>query len=68
MLRCCLDVIKSADHLIDLGRLGGARGGDIVAAGMPAEVAQVTESFTGRYLKPVLARHAARRAVAAVGD
>ena len=63
-----LDVIKSADHLINLGPLGGARGGDIVAEGTPEEVAQVADSFTGQYLKPVLSPHAARRVVAAVGD
>ena len=63
-----LDVIKSADHLIDLGPLGGAGGGAIVAEGTPEEVADVGESFTGQYLKPVLQRHAARRVVAAVGD
>jgi excinuclease ABC subunit A len=52
-----LDVVKSADHIIDLGPLGGDRGGQIVAEGTPEEVAQVEHSFTGQYLRPVLARH-----------
>ena len=49
-----LDVIKTADHLIDLGPHGGDRGGQIVAQGTPEEVAKVKESFTGQYLKRVL--------------
>ena len=65
-----LDVIKSADHLIDLGPQGGNRGGRLVAEGTPEQVAEVAESFTGQYLKPVLARHAARqeRELAPTGD
>ena len=51
-----LDVIKIADHLIDLGPEGGDRGGRIVACGTPEELCQVPESYTGRYLKPVLER------------
>ncbi|EOT46931.1 MULTISPECIES: excinuclease ABC subunit UvrA [Enterococcus] len=50
-----LDVIKSADHLIDLGPEGGAGGGTILATGTPEEIAQVKESYTGKYLKTVLA-------------
>ncbi|HEP3596978.1 TPA: excinuclease ABC subunit UvrA [Streptococcus pyogenes] len=46
-----LDVIKSADHIIDLGPEGGVGGGQIVATGIPEEVAQVKESYTGHYLK-----------------
>ncbi|HER3615384.1 TPA: excinuclease ABC subunit UvrA [Streptococcus pyogenes] len=46
-----LDVIKSADHIIDLGPEGGNGGGQIVATGTPEEVAQVKESYTGHYLK-----------------
>lgn len=46
-----LDVIKSADHIIDLGPEGGVGGGQIVAMGTPEEVAQVKESYTGHYLK-----------------
>ena len=49
-----LDVIKTADWVIDLGPEGGVKGGEIVAAGMPEAVAAVPESFTGRYLKPLL--------------
>ena len=46
-----LDVIKTADHIIDLGPEGGDEGGYVVAAGTPEEVAQVDASYTGRYLK-----------------
>jgi excinuclease ABC subunit A len=49
-----LDVIKCADHVIDLGPEGGAGGGRLVAQGTPEEVAQVEASFTGRYLRDVL--------------
>jgi excinuclease ABC subunit A len=51
-----LDVIKTADHIIDLGPEGGVRGGEIVAQGTPEEVAQVKASFTGGYLKDMLAK------------
>lgn len=54
-----LDVIKNADWLIDLGPEGGDGGGQIVATGTPEEVAQVKESYTGQYLKPVLKRDTA---------
>ena len=49
-----LDVIKVADHIIDLGPLGGYRGGTIVATGTPEEVVKCKDSFTGLYLKDVL--------------
>jgi len=49
-----LDVIKTADYIIDLGPEGGDGGGTVVAAGTPEEVAQVTESYTGAYLKQYL--------------
>ncbi len=49
-----LDVIKSADHLIDLGPEGGQRGGSVVACGTPEEVASVEESHTGRFLARLL--------------
>ncbi|MBQ3964669.1 MAG: hypothetical protein II682_04445, partial [Firmicutes bacterium] len=49
-----LDVIKRADHIIDLGPDGGFRGGSIVAQGTPEEVAKVKGSYTGQYLKKVL--------------
>ena len=51
-----LDVIKTADHIIDLGPEGGDKGGMIVAEGTPEEVAQVKESYTGRYLRRILER------------
>ncbi len=63
-----LDVIKSADHLIDLGPQGGHRGGQIIAQGTPEVVARVEGSFTGQFLRPILERHAARHALAAAGD
>jgi excinuclease ABC subunit A len=51
-----LDVIKTADWIVDMGPDGGNRGGQIVAAGTPEEVVLVAASHTGRYLKPILAR------------
>jgi excinuclease ABC subunit A len=51
-----LDVIKTADWIIDLGPEGGFRGGDVVAAGTPEDVAAVKESYTGQYLGPLLGR------------
>jgi excinuclease ABC subunit A len=56
-----LDVIKTADWIIDLGPEGGTRGGTIVAEGTPEEVAKVEASPTGRYLKPMLKPVPARR-------
>ena len=50
-----LDVIKTADWLIDLGPEGGAKGGEIVALGTPEKVAKVKASYTGQVLKPLLA-------------
>jgi excinuclease ABC subunit A len=50
-----LDVIKQADYLVDLGPEGGEAGGEIVAAGSPEEVAAVDESYTGQFLRPLLA-------------
>ena len=49
-----LDVIKVADHIIDLGPEGGDGGGNIVASGTPEEVAECEESYTGKFLKPYL--------------
>jgi excinuclease ABC subunit A len=49
-----LDVIKSADWVIDLGPEGGAQGGHLVACGTPERVAQCEESYTGQYLRPLL--------------
>jgi excinuclease ABC subunit A len=57
-----LDVIKTADRLIDLGPEGGDRGGNIVVAGTPEEVAACAESHTGRFLAPVLAGRGATAA------
>ena len=49
-----LDVIKSADYLIDIGPDGGDAGGEIVATGTPEKVAGVAKSYTGQFLKPIL--------------
>ena len=51
-----LEVIKTADWIIDLGPEGGDGGGRIVAEGTPEDVAKVKESYTGRYLKDLLGR------------
>ena len=51
-----LDVIKTADWIIDLGPEGGLRGGDVVAAGTPEDVAKVKASYTGQYLRTMLGR------------
>jgi excinuclease ABC subunit A len=51
-----LDVIKTADYIIDIGPEGGHKGGRIVARGTPEAVCKARESFTGQFLKPVLAR------------
>jgi len=49
-----MDVIKSADWVIDLGPEGGDRGGQVVAVGTPEDVAKVKGSFTGQFLKEIL--------------
>ncbi len=49
-----LDVIKTADYIIDLGPEGGARGGEVIATGSPEEVARVTSSYTGQFLRKML--------------
>jgi excinuclease ABC subunit A len=51
-----LEVIKSADYIIDIGPEGGVGGGTLVAKGTPEEVANNPKSFTGTYLKKVLAK------------
>lgn len=53
-----LDVIKTADWLIDMGPQGGSRGGQVVAEGTPEQVADCAESFTGQFLKPILSGRA----------
>jgi excinuclease ABC subunit A len=62
-----LDVIKTADWIIDLGPEGGTRGGTIVAAGTPEDVAAVAASHTGHYLQPLLQRKRLRE-LAPVGE
>ena len=78
LLRCCtawwtagntvlviehnLDVIKTADWIIDLGPEGGARGGQVVAAGTPEQVAKIEASHTGRYLRAMLGGARAKKA------
>lgn len=55
-----LDVVKSADWLIDLGPEGGEGGGNIVGIGTPEQIAEIKESYTGQYLKPILERDTKR--------
>src|SRR3546814_7994099 len=54
-----LDVIKTADWIIDMGPEGGVKGGEVVAEGTPEKVAQNPRSFTGAYLKPMLEKEQA---------
>ena len=49
-----LDVIKTADYIVDMGPEGGVKGGNIIAEGKPEEICKVTESYTGQFLKPLL--------------
>jgi excinuclease ABC subunit A len=51
-----LDVIKTADWLVDLGPEGGSKGGQIIACGTPEELSEMKQSYTGHYLKPLLER------------
>jgi excinuclease ABC subunit A len=51
-----LDVIKTADWIIDMGPEGGAAGGEVIATGTPEQVAQVARSYTGQFVKPLLER------------
>ncbi len=51
-----LDVIKCADHIIDIGPEGGVEGGQVIATGTPEQIVEVAESYTGNYLKPILER------------
>jgi excinuclease ABC subunit A len=59
-----LEVIKTADWVIDLGPEGGDGGGEIVAAGTPEDIAKSEKSHTGRFLREVLARRPLKRAAA----
>jgi excinuclease ABC subunit A len=59
MIEHNLDVIRCADWIVDLGPEGGDRGGEIIAAGTPEAVAKVKGSYTGQYLKQVLANYPA---------
>ena len=63
-----LDVIKTADHLIDLGPEGGSRGGTIVAQGTPEQIADNSKSYTGHFLKPLLEEGVAINAAACRND
>ena len=49
-----MDLIKCADHIIDLGPEGGDKGGTIVATGTPEQISEVNNSYTGKYLKNML--------------
>ncbi|HJR45661.1 MAG TPA: excinuclease ABC subunit UvrA [Actinomycetota bacterium] len=60
-----LDVIKTADHIIDLGPEGGASGGEVVAAGTPEQVAAEPRSYTGQYLQKLVGAKSPKRKVAA---
>ena len=54
VIELILDVVKSADHLIDIGPGGGDGGGEIIATGTPKKVAMTAGSYTGESLKPIL--------------
>ncbi|HIT85866.1 MAG TPA: ABC-ATPase UvrA, partial [Candidatus Ornithomonoglobus intestinigallinarum] len=49
-----LDVIKTADYIIDMGPEGGVRGGEVIASGTPEQVAECKNSYTGQYIKKLL--------------
>jgi excinuclease ABC subunit A len=53
-----LEVVKTADWIVDMGPEGGDAGGEVVAEGTPEEIARNPRSYTGQYLKPVLERKA----------
>ena len=61
MIEHNLDVIKTADYIIDLGPEGGDRGGTVIAKGTPEEVAQVKGSYTGQFLMRLIEREETRR-------
>ena len=60
-----LEVVKTADWIIDMGPEGGDGGGEVVAQGTPEQIARNPRSYTGRYLKPVLAKGAKKAKAAA---
>ena len=49
-----MDVIKTADHIIDMGPEGGINGGEIIAEGTPEKVSNVKESYTGKFIKEIM--------------
>ena len=49
-----LDVIKTADYIVDMGPEGGIKGGNIVAEGKPEDITKIKDSYTGQFLKPLL--------------
>jgi len=59
-----LEVVKTADWIVDMGPEGGDAGGEVVAEGPPEEIARNPKSYTGAYLKPVLARKGTKRSAA----
>ena len=59
-----LEVIKTADHIVDFGPEGGDGGGEVIAIGTPEEVAQVAASYTGHYLKQLLDRRGGKAKIA----
>jgi excinuclease ABC subunit A len=59
-----LEVVKTADWIVDMGPEGGDGGGEVVAQGTPEQIARNPKSYTGAYLKPVLARKGAKRSAA----
>lgn len=59
-----LDVIKTADHVIDIGPEGGDKGGEIVAKGTPEEICAIKKSYTGQFLKEILKKHSFTQAAA----
>ena len=67
MIEHNLDVVKSADHVIDLGPEGGSGGGRLIASGTPEEIAATPGSHTGEYLRPVLLAAPAPALAAAAG-
>ena len=63
-----LDVIKTADHVIDLGPEGGDRGGQVVAAGTPEEVAGTEGSYTGEFLRSLLPKSGSLMSLAVLSN